>query len=200
MDMRLRPGSVVVLEGLDGAGKTTQLEQLRRWSWSPEPTFAHMPSGLTSVTEAVYDLTEKESIRSPLARQLLHLACHAENMEALAAGRDANGLILDRWWWSTVAYGWYGAHLATHGVSEKVFRGLIENVWRPITADLVLVFSTPFTEDPLNLEGVRAGYAHLLGAAGDAAFEVPAGDRDSTSEAIRQALRDRGLLIASERS
>lgn len=200
MSDRLQPGSVVVLEGLDGAGKTTQLDRLRGWSWSPEPTFAHMPSGLTSLTGAVYDLTEREAIESPLARQLLHLACHAENMDALVAGRDSSGLILDRWWWSTLAYGWFGADLARHGVKEEVFRGMIESVWSPITADLVLVFSTPFTDDPLNRRGVRAGYTQLLEAAGDTAFEVPAADPDTTTEAIRQVLHERGLLITAKNS
>lgn len=200
MDVRLRPGSVVVLEGLDGAGKTTQLDRLRSWSWSPQPTFAHMPSGLTSLTGAIYELTEDNPIGSPLARQLLHLACHAENMDALVVGRDSTGLILDRWWWSTLAYGWYGADLGQKGVSEDVFRGLIRSVWAPITADLVLVFSTPFTDDPLNLRGVRDGYAQLLGTAGDTAIDVPSADPDTTAEVIRRVLHERGLLITAEKS
>lgn len=200
MNVRLRAGSVVVLEGLDGAGKTTQLDRLRRWPWSPEPTFAHMPSGLTSLTGAIYELTEGNPIGSPLARQLLHLACHAENMDALVAGRDSSGLILDRWWWSTLAYGWYGADLAQKGVTEDVFQGLIRSVWSPIAADLVLVFSTPFTDDPLNLRGVREGYAQLLEAAGDTAFEVTSADPAGTTEAIRRVLHERGLLIAAEKS
>lgn len=198
MKVRLRPGSVVVLEGLDGAGKTTQLERLRGWSWAPQPTFAHMPSGLTALTSALYELTENHPIGSPLARQLLHLACHAENMNTLVAGRDSSGLILDRWWWSTLAYGWYGADLAQEGVSEDVFRGLVRSVWSPIAADLVLVFSTAFTDDPLNRRGVREGYARLLETAGDTAFKVPAADPDATTEAIRQVLHARELLIAEE--
>lgn len=195
MSIRLRAGSVLVLEGLDGSGKTTQLERLRRWSWCPAPTFAHMPSGLTSLTGSIYALTEKSPIHSPLARQLLHLACHAENMDALVAGRDAAGLVLDRWWWSTLAYGWFGANLANHGVHEEVFRGLIESVWAPIVADLVLVFTTPYTADPLNLQGVRDAYRSLSVAAGDQALQVPAGDPDATTDLIRRLLQERGLVI-----
>jgi thymidylate kinase len=106
--MRMRPGSVVVFEGLDRTGKSTQLERLSGLSWKPPgPVFAHMPSGLTSLTSSIYTVTEHEDISSPLARQLLHLACHAENMHALVAGSSQGGLVLDRWWWSTMAYGWY---------------------------------------------------------------------------------------------
>lgn len=195
MKVRLRPGSVVVLEGLDGTGKTTQFDRLRNWPWSQQPTFAHMPSGLASLSRAIYGLTEEDPIGSPLARQLLHLACHAENMDALVAGRDSSGLILDRWWWSTVAYGWYGADLASRGVPEHVFRGLIHSIWAPVTADLVLVFSNPFTDDPLNLRGVREGYTHLFEAANEVAVEVPSAEPDATTEAIRLLLRERGLLI-----
>jgi dTMP kinase len=144
--LQFRPGSVLVLEGLDGTGKSTQLDRMKQWEWTePAPTFAHMPSGLVSLTTAIYELTEHEAISSPLARQLLHMACHAENMEALVAGRDSGGLVLDRWWWSTMAYGWFGADLAGRNLPEAVFRGMIQSVWNPIDADLVLVFTTPYT-------------------------------------------------------
>lgn len=195
MGVSLRPGAVVVLEGLDGAGKSTQIEQMRRWTWNSEPAFAHMPSGLTSLTSQLYQLTERERIGSPLARQLLHLACHSENMPALRRASETTGLVLDRWWWSTLAYGWYGADLASEGVAEDVFLGLIRSVWTPIVADVVLVFSTPFTNDPLNLRGVREGYRYLIEEAGETAFEVPAADPATTTQAIRQMLLERAILI-----
>src|SRR5437868_1252792 len=107
--MRLRPGSLVVLEGLDKTGKTTQRKELAAAPWDPPtPLVTHMPSGLAELTEAIYQATEHHEIASPLARQLLHLACHAENLPALAEARQERGVILDRWWWSTVAYGWFG--------------------------------------------------------------------------------------------
>jgi thymidylate kinase len=125
----MRLGAVVVFEGLDRAGKSTQLDRLSALSWShPRPTFAHMPSGLTSLTSRIYALTEGVPISSPLARQLLHLACHAENMAELVAGRDRSGLVLDRWWWSTMAYGWH-AHGQALGIDASTFRRLIEAVW-----------------------------------------------------------------------
>ena len=141
------PGSVVVFEGLDGAGKSTQLDLLSRRDWGGHPpAVAHMPSGLTGLTSSIYRVTEDEPIDSPLARQLLHLACHAENMPALVSAAAAGGLVLDRWWWSTMVYGWY-AHGEGLGVGLDVFRALIDAVWSRVTADVVFLFETPFVQD-----------------------------------------------------
>ena len=61
------------------------------------------------------------------AEELLDLLCerltsdvdgstHAENINALVQARRRCGVVLDRWWWSTVAYGWFGGRLAAEGV------------------------------------------------------------------------------------
>lgn len=71
--MRLLPGSLVVFEGLDKTEKSTQVNALSSLAWdSPAPLRTHMPSGLVSLTESIYQLTETAQIHSPLARQLLH--------------------------------------------------------------------------------------------------------------------------------
>jgi thymidylate kinase len=75
VSLLLRPGSLVVFEGLDRSGKSTQIERMSRLDWeAPGPSFTHMPSGMTELTKSIYSLTEHQRIRSPLARQLLHLA------------------------------------------------------------------------------------------------------------------------------
>ncbi|GAA3123376.1 hypothetical protein [Nonomuraea salmonea] len=106
-----------------------------------------MPSGLTGVTEQIYALTETTEITSALARQFLHLACHAENITALSEARRERGIVLDRWWWSTVAYGWYGANLRDLGVDEQAFFGLIKSVWVDLPADLIFFCSPLLFED-----------------------------------------------------
>lgn len=75
----------------------------------------HLPLGRSRLTEGIYRLTEQTPISPPLARQLLHLACHAENIDAISEARNRGGAILDRWWWLTVAYGWYDARMAEQG-------------------------------------------------------------------------------------
>lgn len=195
--MQFRPGSVVVFEGLDRTGKTTQLQRLRDLNWAdPSPVLAHMPSGFTKVTADIYALTETVSMTSPLGRQLLHLACHAENMTALQKGRDDGGLILDRWWWSTVAYGWFGGGLSAV-MEEATFRGMVDAVWSGLQADVVFVFDTPLEQDRWNVDGVKEGYLSLAAENPDVAVMVPPSDVDSTADFIMSTLRGRGVLLAS---
>lgn len=193
--LRLRPRTLVVLEGLDRSGKSTQQDRMANLSWAaPGPAFAHMPSGLTPLTRSIYHLTEEHTISSPLARQLLHLACHAENMAGLAAARNRGGLILDRWWWSTVAYGWYAGRLESAGVDAQAFFGAIDMVWAGQPADAVFLFMTPFEADELNRDEVRHGYATLAREHSEITITVPADTAENTTEFLRAELRRRGLL------
>jgi thymidylate kinase len=53
---------MVVLEGLDRSGKSTQMRRLQRLPWlEPAPMFIHMPSGVASLTQSIYRLTETET-------------------------------------------------------------------------------------------------------------------------------------------
>ncbi len=192
----LRPGSLVVFEGLDRSGKSTQIERISRLDWeAPGPSFTHMPSGMTELTKSIYSLTEHQRIRSPLARQLLHLACHAENISSIMDARAQRGLFLDRWWWSTVAYGWYAGHLAHTGLPESAFFDLIGSIWSSQSADALFLFLTPFESDDLNREEVRAGYEALAAENQSATVIVPAGGPEETTAFILSELRSRELLI-----
>jgi thymidylate kinase len=194
--LRLRPGALVVFEGLDRSGKSTQRDRLGRLAWAdPGPVFVHMPSGLTLLTEAIYGLTENVRIQSAWARQLLHLACHAENMPAITNARRSSGVVLDRWWWSTVAYGWYAGQLATTGVSEALFRGVIDSVWAHQTADIVFLFTTPFEHDELNRDEVARGYADLAAEHPALAVTVPLDDPEATTGFLVATMRERGLVV-----
>lgn len=194
--LHLKKGSLVVFEGLDRSGKSTQIGEISRLDWhAPGPSFMHMPSGMTELTKSIYSLTERERIGSPLARQLLHLACHAENIPSIADMRSARGLFLDRWWWSTVAYGWYGGDLAGAGLAESTFFGLIESIWSGQQADVVFLFMTPFVNDSLNREEVRAGYEALARENKLFTIVVPEGGPEVTTTFILSKLRSCGLLI-----
>jgi len=193
--LRLRAGALIVLEGLDGSGKSTQRQRLSDLPWAePGPGFLHLPSGLTSVTRGIYQLTESCPIQSPLARQLLHLACQAELMPELVKLRERAGVILDRWWWSTLAYGWYGGHLADAGIQQSVFFGMIDTIWRRQPADVIFLFLTPFTADPLNRHDVRQAYEDLAERYAPATVVVPPGSEEDTTAFIVDSLRDRGQL------
>jgi len=192
--MRLEPGTLVVFEGLDRTGKSTQVSQLRSASWSePSPAFTHMPSGTTELSRKIYRLTEDFEIDSPLARQLLHLACHAENLGPLAAALRERAVVLDRWWWSTVAYGQRAVH-ETYGIDEAAFRGLIDSIWSRIEADVVFLFTTPYQRDELNRDQVREAYEQLADRYPALTVRVPRAEPDQTQAFIIGALRDRGLV------
>ena len=196
MSLHLRPGSLIVFEGLDRSGKSTQIKRLSGLDWAaPGPRFTHMPSGMTDLTRDIYSLTENSQISSPLARQLLHIACHAENIGPIADARIRHGLFLDRWWWSTVAYGWYGAGLARSGLSKSVFSGLIDSVWSAQQADVVFLFMTPYEKDRLNRDEVRSGYAALAGEHAAMTVAVPSAGPEEITDFVLASLRARELLV-----
>jgi dTMP kinase len=193
--LQLRPGSLIVFEGLDRSGKSTQIKRLSALGWAaPGPRFIHMPSGMTDLTRNIYSLTENSQISSPLALQLLHMACHAENIRPIADARARHGLFLDRWWWSTVAYGWYGAGLAGTGLNDSVFFGLIESVWSAQQADVVFLFMVPHESDRMNKNEVPRGYVALAAEHENITVTVPSASPEETTGYILASLRARELL------
>lgn len=192
----LRPGTVVVLEGLDKAGKSTQVTALENVLDPAGTAFAHMPSGFKTFSADVYKILEDPDHRprSGVAQQLAHLACHAENMPFLAEQLETRALLLDRWWWSTLAYGWYGGSVRDAGFTQASFVELVHRVWAPITPSVIFVFDTPHEEDSNNLTGVAEGYAVLLAANTDIAIQVPDLNESDTTQFILDELRRRGLI------
>lgn len=184
----LAPGSVIVFEGLDKAGKSTQLELLRARVSTNRTLFTHMPSGLTEFSRQLYSLLETNPPESGLARQLTHLASHGENISRILEAAAAGSLVLDRWWWSTMAYGWYGGDIPATGLSESAFRELIECIWSPVTASIVFLFLTPREDDPNNVDGVANGYRDLAARHSGNVALVPALSRAETHEFIVEAL------------
>jgi dTMP kinase len=194
--LRLSPGNVVVFEGLDRAGKSTQLELLKAKVGTECASFAHMPSGYTAFSQGLYQVLEHEPPSSGLARQLAHLACHHENMPKLVRAARSHALVLDRWWWSTMAYGWYGGDIEKAGISEGAFRGLIERIWSPITASAVFLFLTPYEKDPNNIDGVALGYRRLAAEQAGIAVIVPAMPTNDTHDYIVTQLLRLGIAEA----
>jgi hypothetical protein len=116
-------------------------------------------------------------------------------MPELVKLRERAGVILDRWWWSTLAYGWYGGHLAEAGIQQSVFFGMIDTIWCRQPADVIFLFLTPFTADPLNRHKVRQAYEDLAERYAQTTVMVPPGSEEDTTAFILDSLRDRGQLI-----
>lgn len=193
--LTLTAGSVIVFEGLDKAGKSTQLERIRKAVDPAGTTFAHMPSGLSGFTAAVYAVLENKDTTPthPLARQLAHLTCHSESMPTLVEKARSGALVLDRWWWSTLAYGWYGRGESVFGIQELTFRSLIEEIWAPIRADVIFLFLHTYESDRNNVDGVAGGYQTVADKSPATVVRVPAMAEDDTHEFLTAELKRLGL-------
>jgi dTMP kinase len=193
--LRLNPGAVIVLEGLDQTGKSTQADRLRKILLPGSAASVHLPTGTTSFSNNVAELLESSSSRptTALAIQLAHLSSHADTVPQLAQAAAQGSLVLDRWWWSTVAYGWFGGRLAETALSESAFRDLVDAVWNPIRPSIVFVFLHPHHEDPHNSDAVAAGYHALVNEDPQLAVFVPAGTPANTEAFITGELVKRGL-------
>lgn len=193
----IQPGAVIVFEGLDQTGKSTQLKRLQAAVPANSTVFAHMPSGFTTFTKQVYTALEgkanAEKPRSGLAQQLAHLACHAESICHLEEAVRTQSLILDRWWWSTMAYGWHGGSIEQSGLSESSFQELVHTIWNPIVPSVVFVFLEPHHSDDNNTQRVKASYRALIDEHHDLAVIVPSAGEDATFALITDALLARGL-------
>ena len=190
----LRPGAVVVLEGLDAAGKTTQVDLLKRAVDSASVTFVHMPTGFSAYSRILrYALDDRElRPKDALAQQLGHLSSHAEAMAGLVEIPTRQALVLDRWWWSTMAYGWYGADLASKGIHERDFRGLINSIWGGIEPDLILLFLHPYGDDENNSPKVLDGY-RALASENSRTVIAPQADEGFVHDWVLNELVVRGL-------
>jgi len=132
--MRLRQGILIVLEGIDGSGKTTQartlLRRLRRRGW--EAAFFREPTRGKWGREIKRKAVRNGSL-TPEEELALFLKDRRENVErnlrpALAKGKI---VVLDRYYFSTIAY--QGAK----GIDPRRIRRLNESF--AVRPDLVIV-------------------------------------------------------------
>lgn len=127
--MKNKPGKIFVLEGIDSSGKTTLCEMIKEeLSKASIPTKSfHFPGkDMNALGNVVYQIHHSQIVFlkpiPPLALQTLHIAAHIDLWhnyinEAIEEGFN---VILDRFWWSTYAYG------KTSSISKKDLKHLIE--------------------------------------------------------------------------
>ena len=109
------PGQLFIFEGPDGTGKTTLSLRLVEWltSQGHHARYVSSPGRIEgSLGELVYNLhhsPERYGLRglTPAAKQLLHVAAHIDTMHTtiIPALESGEIVVMDRFWWSTVAYG-----------------------------------------------------------------------------------------------
>ena len=202
MKVAMMPGSLIVFEGLDATGKSTQLQLISDACdeydmITPKPMFTHQPSGGNAVGNAVYAVTENAEIASPLARQLLHLASHAEHYETTIIPRLQGGgvVFMDRCWWSTVAYGFFGSSLRDQ-VSAFDFMRLARMPAQGVMPDAIMLFTHPHEEDRHNTPAVSEGYEHLRQKYALRTHSIACTEREAVTTEIFSALKSFGLAEA----
>lgn len=144
MTERKERGRLIVFEGYDGVGKSTLVEQLtcrlRRMGLPCEHmAFPERQTG--SLGQAIYDLHHKiiENDKvNPTSLQLLHIAAHIDAIEGRILPTLSTGtwIVLDRFWWSTLAYG------AASGVPGHSLREMIRLEkfhWGPVSPDVLFL-------------------------------------------------------------
>jgi dTMP kinase len=205
-------GRFVVLEGIDGCGKTTQMEALRHWlprsglmSGHAELVVTREPGG-TAFGEALRDLLlHPPAHQSPgeRAELLLYAADRAQHVEERIAPSLAAGhwVLSDRFSGSTEAYQGQGRGLpldairqlelfATHGLQPDL------TLWLDVPLGEALLRRHHRGKDRIEAEGeaflarVHQGFEVLAQRSGWRRVEA-IGDPDVVTERCRQALLER---------
>lgn len=109
------PGRLFIFEGPDGTGKTTLSLRLVEWLTSKgcSARYVSSPGSVEgSLGELVYNVhhrPERFGLRgmTPAAKQLLHVAAHIDALQSIIipALESRETIVMDRFWWSTIAYG-----------------------------------------------------------------------------------------------
>lgn len=176
-------GRLVVLEGIDGCGKTTQARRLA----ASLPALCTAEPGGTALGQELRRLLLDPALPTPAARTeaLLMVADRAEHVAtviepALVAGR---WVVADRFTPSTLAYQGYG-----RGLDLDVLRAVSDWAAAEVEPDLVVLVDVPVEVARRRLAGVGPDRLERL----DEAFHrrVAAGYRSLAADAASWAVVD----------
>jgi dTMP kinase len=99
------PGKLIVLEGTDGVGRSTQIKMLRQWL--ENEGFAVSDTGLkrSPLTQPGLDAAKKGNTLSPLTMSLFYATDFADRLEnQIIPALEAGFIVLsDRYFYSTIA-------------------------------------------------------------------------------------------------
>lgn len=131
-------GRLIIFEGIDHVGKSTLITEIKNVYEEANKTvmvcqFPGKEDG--TLGKLVYDIHHKrQNIKeiSPLSLQLLHIAAHIDQLERVILPLLEKGcdILLDRYWWSTLAYG------IASGVSQKKIQEIVK-IEKEITDTIV---------------------------------------------------------------
>ena len=195
----MHPGHLIVLEGLDATGKSTFLAEIENalpelFTPGTEPLLTHQPSGAAGLGQVIYELTEGREME-PLTRQLLHLASHSEHYATqLIPALAERSVIMDRCWWSTVAYGFYGGRLEEQGYDLEWFLALAQKPAQEVRPSVVFLFTEPYLDDRHNTEEVKTGYWELAERYADIVCFMPQAPLADRLGLFYYTLQQKGII------
>ena len=163
-------GRLLVLEGIDGCGKTTQLRHLANWlprsGLMPEGARLHLtrePGG-TALGMALRKLVlhpPGDASPEPLAELLLYAADRAQHVSQLIrpALEQGHWVLSDRFSGSTLAYQGYGRELdldLIQQLEQIATAGLVPDLtfWLELSVEESLVRRDARSNDRIEAEGV----------------------------------------------
>ena len=99
------PGKLFVVEGIDGSGKSTQLDLLRKWLVSEGYCVAFSEWNSSQVVRSTTRRGKKKQLLSPTTFSLIHAADFADRMERqMLPALKAGGIVLaDRYMYTAFA-------------------------------------------------------------------------------------------------
>ena len=164
-------GRLLVLEGIDGCGKTTQLRHLANWlprsGLMPEGARLHLtrePGG-TALGMALRKLVlhpPGDASPEPLAELLLYAADRAQHVAQLIrpALEQGHWVLSDRFSGSTLAYQGYGRELdldLIQQLEQIATAGLVPDLtfWLELSVEESLVRRDARSNDRIEAEGVE---------------------------------------------
>jgi thymidylate kinase len=152
--LKIELGRLYVFEGPDGVGKTTISRLLARYLQDHgrnclEVSFPGRNLGtLGALVNAVHHHSPWVALAgiSPAALQALHVAAHIDTIEReiLPALRSGADVVLDRFWWSTIAYG------LANRVSHRLLKQLVDAeklVWGRVRPTRVFLLQRILSND-----------------------------------------------------
>ncbi len=164
--MSTRRGVLIVFEGGEGSGKSTQLRRVSATLARHEVPHVCLrePGGTPLGTEVRRVLLDRASDITHRAEALLFMASRAQlvEREIRPALERGDVVLLDRFFLSTYAY-----QIAGHGLPEDEVRAANRFATGGLTPDLVLLLTFPVTEG-LARAGRRAAAHDRIEAMGEA--------------------------------
>jgi dTMP kinase len=188
-------GRLITIEGVEGAGKSTQVETLRAWLAERDVSVVRTaePDG-TSLGARVRGVLGEVDRVAPLTEALLFAAARAEHVERVIRPALARGevVLCDRYVDSTVAYQGYGRGLPLDTVAQ-----LNRLAAGDVLPDLTLVLDLDVAE---GLRRVRARQGALAACDPFERLAIEFHERVRKGYwAIRDREPDRVVLIDADR-